>query len=189
MRLYTVRDAKGEWVGAEKDGGLVDLTAAGSSIDHAGPRPRGGRRSAGRSHRGRERQRAASPLEGAELAAPIRPSKILCSGINYRGHALENPNAKMPTEPFFFAKLPTSVIGPDEPIVHPKRTQQLDYEVEFAVVVGARLSNADGKRRHPARSSAIRCSTTCPRATSSSRTTKSRSARTSTALRQSDPAS
>jgi len=45
------------------------------------------------------------PLADIRLEAPIRPGKVLCSGINYKGHALENPNAKMPTEPFFFAKL------------------------------------------------------------------------------------
>ncbi len=141
MRLYTVKDASGDWVGAEKEGGLVDLTAAGAApnmleLVRAGAEALRGARAAA------ERGRVRRPLADVEVAAPIRPSKILCSGINYRGHALENPNAKMPTEPFFFAKLPTSVIGPNEAIVHPKRTQQLDYEVEFAVVVGAPLSNA-----------------------------------------------
>ena len=51
------------------------------------------------------------PLADLILEAPIRPGKVLCSGINYKGHAEENPNAKMPTEPFFFAKLPSSVVG------------------------------------------------------------------------------
>ena len=77
------------------------------------------------------------------LLAPIPdPSKVLCSGINYRGHAAENPNAVMPEEPFFFAKLPSSGIGPDAPIPYPPRTRQLDYEVQFAVVIGRRLSRA-----------------------------------------------
>ena len=53
------------------------------------------------------------------LEAPIRPGKVLCSGINYKSHAEENPNAKMPTEPFFFAKLPTSVVGPEVPVEQP----------------------------------------------------------------------
>jgi 2,4-didehydro-3-deoxy-L-rhamnonate hydrolase len=141
MRLYTVKDASGDWVGAEKEGGLVDLTAAGAApnmleLVRAGAEALRGARAAA------ERGRVRRPLADVEVAAPIRPSKILCSGINYRGHALENPNAKMPTEPFFFAKLPTSVIGPNEAIVHPTRTQQLDYEVEFAVVIGAPLSKA-----------------------------------------------
>jgi 2-keto-4-pentenoate hydratase/2-oxohepta-3-ene-1,7-dioic acid hydratase in catechol pathway len=76
------------------------------------------------------------------LEAPIRPGKVLCSGINYKGHAEENPNAKMPTEPFFFAKLPSSVIGPEVPVEKPVRTEQMDYEVEFTAVIGRRLHKA-----------------------------------------------
>ncbi len=82
------------------------------------------------------------PLKKVRLAAPIRPGKVLCSGINYKGHALENPNAKMPTEPFFFTKLPTSVTGPDAPVEKSARTEQMDYEVEFSVVIGKRLYKA-----------------------------------------------
>ncbi len=60
-------------------------------------------------------------LADVRLEAPIRPGKVLCSGINYKGHADENPNAKMPSEPFFFAKLPTSVVGPDVAVVEAAR--------------------------------------------------------------------
>jgi 2-keto-4-pentenoate hydratase/2-oxohepta-3-ene-1,7-dioic acid hydratase in catechol pathway len=82
-------------------------------------------------------EQALYPFSEIKLLAPVpRPGKILCSGINYRGHKEENPNATLPTEPFFFSKLPSAVIGPGEPIVHPRQTQQLDYEVEFAVVIG-----------------------------------------------------
>jgi 2,4-didehydro-3-deoxy-L-rhamnonate hydrolase len=81
-------------------------------------------------------------LSDIKLEAPIRPGKVLCSGINYKGHALENPNAKMPTEPFFFAKLPSSVVGPDTPVEKTDRTQQMDYEVEFSAVIGKRLFKA-----------------------------------------------
>ena len=77
-----------------------------------------------------------------KLAAPIRPGKVLCSGINYKGHAEENPNAKMPTEPFFFAKLPSSIVGPDVPVEKPVRTEQMDYEVEFTAVIGKPLHKA-----------------------------------------------
>jgi 2-keto-4-pentenoate hydratase/2-oxohepta-3-ene-1,7-dioic acid hydratase in catechol pathway len=77
------------------------------------------------------------PLSNVMIRAPIRrPGKILCSGINYRSHQEENPAAKIPSQPFFFAKLPSTVIGPREPILYPIRTKQLDYEVELAVVVG-----------------------------------------------------
>ena len=82
-------------------------------------------------------------LADVRLLAPIPdPSKVLCSGINYRGHAAENPAAKMPEEPFFFAKLPSSIVGPDAAIPYPPRTRQLDYEVEFAAVIGSRLTRA-----------------------------------------------
>ena len=81
-------------------------------------------------------------LSDVKLEAPVRPGKVLCSGINYKGHALENPNAKMPTEPFFFAKLPSSVVGPDTPVEKTDRTSQMDYEVEFAAVIGKRLFKA-----------------------------------------------
>jgi len=71
------------------------------------------------------------------ILVPIpRPGKILCAGVNYRGHLEENPQATLPEEPFFFSKLPSVVIGPGEPIIHPKMTQQLDYEVELAAVIG-----------------------------------------------------
>ena len=57
---------------------------------------------------------------------------MLCSGINYKGHAEENPNAKMPTEPFFFAKLPTLGGRPGRAGRRSRRaTKQMDYEVEF----------------------------------------------------------
>ena len=39
-------------------------------------------------------------LSDVRLDVPVRPGKVLCSGINYKGHAEENPNAKVPTEPF-----------------------------------------------------------------------------------------
>src|SRR3954470_11540760 len=90
------------------------------------------------------------PLADIRLEAPINPSKVLCSGINYKGHADENPNAKMPTEPFFFAKLPTSVVGPEDEVAHSPRVQQLDYEVEFAAVIGKRLSRASEAQVMPA---------------------------------------
>jgi 2-keto-4-pentenoate hydratase/2-oxohepta-3-ene-1,7-dioic acid hydratase in catechol pathway len=90
--------------------------------------------------------RATYLFDEAKLCAPVpRPGKILCSGINYRGHMAENPSATLPTDPFFFSKLPTTVIGPDEPIVSPKCTRQLDYEVEFAVVIGATMKRTPEK--------------------------------------------
>ena len=137
MKLYSVEDGGGAWLAAERNGELVDLGNADlTSLIRSGAAWLEAARHAV-THAPARRK-----LEGASLGPPLRPGKVLCSGINYRGHALENPNAKMPTEPFFFAKLPSSVIGPNAPIRHPERTEQLDYEVEFAVVIGRRLTRA-----------------------------------------------
>jgi 2,4-diketo-3-deoxy-L-fuconate hydrolase len=84
-------------------------------------------------------ERAAGATEevaDATLLAPIRPGKILCSGVNYASHVDENPGATLPAEPFFFSKLPSAVIGPDAPIVIPREGTLVDYEVEVAIVIG-----------------------------------------------------
>jgi 2-keto-4-pentenoate hydratase/2-oxohepta-3-ene-1,7-dioic acid hydratase in catechol pathway len=85
-------------------------------------------------------------VEGARILAPLRPGKILCSGINYASHKEENPDAVMPEEPFFFSKLPSSVIGPGEPIRIPAEHTKTDYEVELSMVIGRtakRVAEAD----------------------------------------------
>jgi 2-keto-4-pentenoate hydratase/2-oxohepta-3-ene-1,7-dioic acid hydratase in catechol pathway len=91
---------------------------------------------------GLERAQAAAAsadrVAADRVLAPLVPGKILCSGINYASHKEENPDAVFPEEPFFFAKLPSAVIGPDEPIVIPRRETNTDYEVELALVIGRR---------------------------------------------------
>lgn len=78
-----------------------------------------------------------APLNPERFLAPVpRPGKVVCCGINYSGHLEENPEATLPQTPFFFAKLPTSIVGPDEPIVLPQRDSQIDWEVELAFVIG-----------------------------------------------------
>ncbi len=67
-----------------------------------------------------------------------RPGKIVCVGLNYRGHADEQ-GAKIPERPRLFAKWSTSLIGPGEPIVLPPITQCVDHEAELCVVIGTRV--------------------------------------------------
>jgi 2-keto-4-pentenoate hydratase/2-oxohepta-3-ene-1,7-dioic acid hydratase in catechol pathway len=66
-----------------------------------------------------------------------RPSKIVCIGLNYAKHAAEFGNP-IPKEPLIFLKPPSSIIGPDEPIVMPKGAGQVDYEGEIGVRIGKR---------------------------------------------------
>ena len=78
------------------------------------------------------------PPQGVALAAPLRPSTILCSGSNYHDHNAEKANAPISgKEPEFFVKTADCVIGPDEPIIHdPALTNKLDCETELAIVIG-----------------------------------------------------
>lgn len=79
-------------------------------------------------------------FEDVELRAPIpRPGKIFCSGLNYKSHVTENPNAKFLSDPRFFVKVSDAVIGPGHPIRHPGMAFDVDYEVELAVVIGSPL--------------------------------------------------
>jgi len=88
-------------------------------------------------------ERATYLIEEVKLLAPIpRPGKILCSGVNYRSRVEENPNARLPEDPRFFAKIPSVVIGPGESIRHPGLKYQVDYGVELAVVIGQTIHHA-----------------------------------------------
>jgi 2-keto-4-pentenoate hydratase/2-oxohepta-3-ene-1,7-dioic acid hydratase in catechol pathway len=64
-----------------------------------------------------------------------RPGKIVCVGLNYRGHA-EEQGAEPPEHPILFAKWPTALIGPGDPIVLPSISASIDYEAELGVVIG-----------------------------------------------------
>src|ERR1700683_3702921 len=76
-----------------------------------------------------------APLSSVTLEAPLlRPSKILCIGLNYRDHAVES-KMEPPKVPTVFTKLASAVIGPEEAVRIPAFTKQPDYEVEFAIVI------------------------------------------------------
>ncbi|MDP9053148.1 MAG: fumarylacetoacetate hydrolase family protein [Acidobacteriota bacterium] len=75
-------------------------------------------------------------LSSVKLCAPIpNPPKILCTGLNYRDHALETKQ-ELPKFPLFFAKYSTTLIGHGDNIVLPKKSSQPDYEAEFGFVIG-----------------------------------------------------
>jgi len=83
----------------------------------------------------------ALPLAGLELGPPIAdPQKVICLGLNYRDHAAETGMAEPPA-PILFPKFASSLIGHGAPIVRPAVSDQIDYEAELAVVVGARCKH------------------------------------------------
>ena len=79
-----------------------------------------------------------TPLRKAKLLAPIaKPRKITCIGLNYADHAREQ-GIEPPTAPIFFLKSHNTICGPGDPIKLPPNSSQVDYEAEFAVVIGKR---------------------------------------------------
>lgn len=97
---------------------------------------------------GWHRQLAQLDLPGKKmmvrLAAPVsRPSKIICLGKNYIEHAKEG-GFEVPKAPLLFCKTPNCLNGPHDPVVMPNSSDQIDWEVELAVVIAK-----EGKRIRP----------------------------------------
>ena len=88
-------------------------------------------------------------LDDVNILPPVQPSKVVCVGLNYQDHAQEL-NMDLPEEPILFIKPPTTVIGPDNPIIYPPQCHQLDYEAELAVVIGreTRFTSKNDARDH-----------------------------------------
>jgi 2,4-diketo-3-deoxy-L-fuconate hydrolase len=77
---------------------------------------------------------------GARLGSPIvRPSKIICVGLNYSLHAKES-GMEVPAQPVLFMKATSSLSGPFDDIVIPKNSQATDWEVELAIIIGKKAS-------------------------------------------------
>lgn len=96
-------------------------------------------------------QRLASWLETNQSECPViaqhirlgapsaRPSKIVCVGLNYAKHA-EESGMEPPKEPVLFFKATSAIIGPYDDIIIPKTSVKTDWEVELAIVIGAKAS-------------------------------------------------
>jgi 2-keto-4-pentenoate hydratase/2-oxohepta-3-ene-1,7-dioic acid hydratase in catechol pathway len=73
-------------------------------------------------------------LDRVKLLAPGTPSKIVALGLNYRSHA-EEVKSTLPNAPLIFLKPSTAVIGPEDSIIYPPSSTQVDYEGELGVVI------------------------------------------------------
>jgi 2-keto-4-pentenoate hydratase/2-oxohepta-3-ene-1,7-dioic acid hydratase in catechol pathway len=80
------------------------------------------------------------PSASIRYVAPVEPSKIVCIGRNYAAHAAELGN-EVPKEPLMFLKPPSSIVGPDQPIVLTRYSQRVEHEGELAIVIGRRCSH------------------------------------------------
>jgi len=85
-------------------------------------------------------------LSEVMLLAPVVPSKVIAVGLNYKSHIGESPAAKYPG---LFAKMPTSIVGPEASIVIPSGAANVHFEGELVVIIGRRakgVSVADAPR-------------------------------------------
>jgi 2-keto-4-pentenoate hydratase/2-oxohepta-3-ene-1,7-dioic acid hydratase in catechol pathway len=89
-------------------------------------------------------RRAAIPAGARRRLGSVRlgpavtnPSKIICLGLNYADHALEQGKTA-PDYPMLFAKGPNSLAGDGDVAPYPPGVEQYDYEVELAFVIGRR---------------------------------------------------
>jgi 2-keto-4-pentenoate hydratase/2-oxohepta-3-ene-1,7-dioic acid hydratase in catechol pathway len=95
------------------------------------------------------------PVAGTGKTYEVRPSKIICLGLNYREHVAESHSVRVqgftnevPTEPVLFAKTPNVLIAPGAPIVIPAfisrykfESPRVDHEAELAFVIRDRCRN------------------------------------------------
>ncbi|HEU4593393.1 MAG TPA: fumarylacetoacetate hydrolase family protein [Steroidobacteraceae bacterium] len=74
---------------------------------------------------------------GARLGACVGGvGKFIAIGLNYADHAAET-GAKIPAEPIVFMKATSCIVGPDDPVLKPRGSTKMDWEVELGVIIGS----------------------------------------------------
>ncbi len=140
MRLATIQTDAGPRAAVQQGQAYVDLQATDPALPTSvrqllagGPEALRAAEQAARSPRAVRHEAGR-----VKLRAPLLdPPKVVCVGLNYRDHAAEG-GVPVPKEPVLFSKYATSIIGPEEPIVLPPVSQEVDYEAELVVVIGKR---------------------------------------------------
>jgi 2,4-diketo-3-deoxy-L-fuconate hydrolase len=137
MKLIRFGEAGRERPGVQlPDGSRVDASAFGADYDETFFGGDGLQRL--RDWCDRDASRAPRVPADTRLGPPLcRPSKIVCIGLNFRDHAAES-GMELPKEPVIFFKASSSVVGPNDPLVIPRNSRKVDWEVELAVAIGAR---------------------------------------------------
>lgn len=151
MKLLRFMASDGPRLGAERDGRLVDLSAAGLPYSGWEPVIAAGAPGLAEVSELLSRTTTDRPMESVRLMAPFRPGKYLAIGMNYRKHAEEAAalGVQAGKRQFWFNKQTTSISGPFDDI-DPGVSEQVDYEVELGVVIGrtAKFVSAERARDH-----------------------------------------
>ena len=86
--------------------------------------------------------------DAVKLLAPVLPPNIICLGLNYKKHAKEC-KLPFPPNPLLFFKTTTALCGPEDDIVIPvHHPDQVDYEVELAIVIGKKARFVPEDKAH-----------------------------------------
>jgi 2-keto-4-pentenoate hydratase/2-oxohepta-3-ene-1,7-dioic acid hydratase in catechol pathway len=78
----------------------------------------------------------------------IKPTKIICVGVNYMDH-IEEVKSEIPKEPVLFPKTLNCLIVDKQPIIYPKylkenrKYDRVDYEIELAFIIKDKCKNVD----------------------------------------------
>ncbi len=142
MRLATVRTADGSTAAGRVEGdGYVELGVPDLVDLLADPSWR---------ERAASASGAVRPLADVTYAAAVlRPSKIVCVGLNYRSHILEM-GRDLPQYPTLFSKFADTLIGAGDDILRPVETEEFDWECELGVVIGATVRRATAEQAQAA---------------------------------------
>ena len=84
-------------------------------------------------------------ISAVKLLPPILPTKIVCIGQNYLEHIREI-GATPPTQPLYFLKPPSSLIGTGDSIIYPRNATRVDYEGELAVVIKKSMKDVPNEK-------------------------------------------
>ena len=88
-------------------------------------------------------------IDNVKILAPVKPSKIICIGLNYHAHVQASYSAdEAPENPLLFLKPPSSIIADGDKIIHPPQSERVDYEAELGVVIGKRARNVPEADAH-----------------------------------------
>ena len=150
MKLATFSFEGRQSVGVVRDGHIVDIAGEGALPGSMEALLALGRPALDEAARRADRGPRV-PIASVRLHAPVTaPRKFLAIAANYQSHIDEvlaaRPDYVPPVHQRWFAKLPSSVNGPYDPILMPPESRELDYEAELAIVIGRRCRRVPAER-------------------------------------------
>ena len=84
--------------------------------------------------------------DGVRIGAPVGGARqFIAIGLNYRKHAAES-GMQIPKDPLVFNKAITCIQGPNDDLVWPEGSEKMDWEIELAIVVGAKAQRVSRER-------------------------------------------